>query len=427
MNKKYYKSIDETLYHEILDNGLNVYIIKKDGFSNKCAYFATKFGSFNTGDILVQDDRKTTILGGVAHFLEHRVFDYKKGNVIDLYYKLGADCNAFTSYDRTVYYFSCNDKFEECLELLLDYPTSFTMSKEAVEGEKDIIISELLMYKDDPDDKLFKGLMSCLYKDHPITLDVGGEVSEVKETSYDLLKLVHSKFYTPSNMVLVICGDVDIDKTLEIVKNKEFVNSDIKIKKREYDDSLDIVKESIVINDDVNNEKLLLGYKLKHLDDLDSESRLKTFISLDLLSSILFSSSSNLYNELINEKYISSLGVDILDYEGSLTFILEADLLEDASEVIRKINNTIETALDIIDEDKLNSIKKKEISSIISGSDSVNRIAKNYITYVLDGNDYFTLLDLLKEVTLEDLKEVYNTYLKDAKYAYSLLRGKKDD
>ena len=173
----------------------------------------------------------------------------------------------------------------------------------ALRGE-DIIVSELLMYKDDPDDKLFKGLMSALYKDHPLTLDVGGEVREVRETTYDLLKLVHTTFYTPSNMVLVICGDVDIDKTMNTIRNKEFINSNIEVKKKEYDVSLDIIKESVIINEDVNNEKLLLGYKLKPLDDLDSETRLRTFIALDLLSSILFSSSSDLYNELINNKYI---------------------------------------------------------------------------------------------------------------------------
>ena len=205
MNKRYYENVDETLYHETLDNGLNVYIIKKEGFSNKCAYFATKFGSFNTGDILIEDGKEIKLIGGLAHFLEHRVFDYKKGNVVDIFYKLGADVNAFTSFDRTAYYFSCTDHFNECLELLLDFPTSFTMSKEAVENEKDIIVSELLMYKDDPDEKLFKGLLSCLYKDHPIIQDVGGEVEEVRATTYDLLKLVHNSFYSSNNMVLVIC------------------------------------------------------------------------------------------------------------------------------------------------------------------------------------------------------------------------------
>ena len=427
MNKKYYKSIDETLYHEILDNGLDVYIIKKEGFANNCAYFASKFGSFNTGDILVYNGVETKIIGGLAHFLEHRVFDYKKGNVIDLYYKLGADCNAFTTYDRTVYYFNCNDKFEECLELLLDFPTSFTMTKEAVENEKDIIVNELLMYKDDPDDKLFKGLMASLYKDHPLTLDVGGETSEVRETTYELLKLVHESFYSPNNMVLVICGDVDVEKTMDLVKSKEFTTRELNLKKKEIDKSLSVVCESKIIEDDVNNKKLLLGYKMKPMDDLTNDDRLKVFISMDILSSLLFSNSSEFYNMMINEKYVSSLGVDIFDYEDAFAFIIECDLLKEESLVIKKINERIENTLNIINDEKLDSVKRKEISSIINGCDSINRIARNYLTYVLDGNDFFTLIDVLKSITMEDLKHAYNEYLKGSEYAYSLLRSKSND
>ena len=148
---------------------------------------------------------------------------------------------------QTVYYFSCNEHFEECLDLLLDFPTSFTMTKEAVENEKDIIVSELLMYKDDPDDKLFKGLMSSLYKDHPLTLDVGGEVEEVRATTWELLKKVHSTFYSPNNMVLVVCGDVDVDATISLVENKEFEKTSINITKKEYDKSLHVVNKSNVI------------------------------------------------------------------------------------------------------------------------------------------------------------------------------------
>lgn len=424
MNKRYYSNIDETLYHEVLDNGLDVYIIKKEGFTNKCAYFASKFGSFNTGDRLVFEDREIEIIGGLAHFLEHRVFDYKKGNVIDLYYKLGADCNAFTSYDRTVYYFNCNEKFEECLELLLDFPTSFTMTKEAVENEKDIIVSELLMYKDDPDDKLFKGLMSALYKDHPLTLDVGGEVFEVRETTYELLKSVHESFYSPNNMVLVVCGDVDVDDTLKIIKNKQFVSRELNLKEKVVDKSLSVVCKEKIIEEDINNEKMLLGYKMRPLDDLDSNQRLKLFISMDILSSILFSSSSEFYNMLINEKYTSSLSVDIFDYKDAFTFIIECDLLKEANEIINLINERIANTMDIVNEEKLESVKKKEISSIINGCDSINRIARNYLTYILDGNDFFTLIDVLKEITLDDIKMAYNSYLKNSQYAYSLLKVK---
>ena len=427
MNNKYYDSIDETLYHEVLNNGLDVYIIKKEGFANKCAYFASKFGSFNTGDVLTINGKETKIIGGLAHFLEHRVFDYKKGNVIDLYYKLGADCNAFTTYDRTVYYFNCNEKFEECLELLLDFPTSFTMSKEAVENEKDIIVNELLMYKDDPDDKLFKGLMSSLYKDHPLTLDVGGEVEEVRETTYDLLKSVHDSFYSPNNMVLVICGDVDVEYTMDLIRNKEFETKELNLKKKEIDKSLSVVCKSKIIEEDVNNKKLLLGYKMKPLDDLTADDRLKVFISMDILSSILFSSSSEFYNMMINDKYVSSLGVDIFDYEDAFAFIIEADLLKEEEIVIGKINERISETLRLINEEKLDSVKRKEISSIINGCDSIGRIARNYLTYVLDGNDFFTLIDVLKDISIVDIQNAYNKYLKDSEFAYSLLRGKNND
>ena len=156
MDKWVYSSIDEEVYHKTLSNGLNVYIIKKGGYEEKCAFFGTKFGSFQTGDYLVDSEgKKHLVLGGIAHFLEHRLFDYYKGNVMDLYDELGAYTNAFTSYNKTVYYFSTLDNFDECLNLLLDFPGVFEMSEEAVNKEKDIIVQELLMYKDMADQKLF--------------------------------------------------------------------------------------------------------------------------------------------------------------------------------------------------------------------------------------------------------------------------------
>ena len=325
------------------------------------------------------------------------------------------------------YYFSCNDNFKECLDLLLDFPTSFTMTEEAVENEKGIIVNELLMYKDDPDDKLFKGLMSSLYKEHPITMDVGGEVEEVRSTTYDLLKLVHSAFYSPNNMVLVICGDVDVEETIKQVEAKEFNSSEVEIIKRDFKEDLNVVMESKIIEDDVNNEKLLLGYKMKPLDDIEATKRLKIFISMDMLSSILFSSSSDFYNMMINNKYVSSLGIDIFDYDGVFAFLVEADLLQGESIVIDEINKRIADALNIIDNEKLERIKKKELSQIIMGCDSVSRVARNYLTYVIDGTDFFTLVDVVKEITIDDLIEAYNNYLKGSNYAYSLLRGKSND
>lgn len=427
MDKTYYKSINETVYHTLCKNGLNVYIIKKEGYATKTAYFATKFGSFNTGDTVTINGENIKLLGGLAHFLEHRVFDYKDGNIIDLYYKLGADVNAYTSYDRTVYYFSTTDNFDECLKLLLDFPTSFTMSEEAVENEKDIIVNELLMYKDDPNDKLFKALMNAMYSQHPVKYDVGGNPEEVRATTRDLLKAAHSTYYNPKNMYLVIVGDIDIEHTMEIVENKKFADTHSTYIKNVVDESCDVVKQIVKVKADVNNKKLSIGYKLKALDNLSREDKSRVFLSFDLLTSVLFSSSSEFYRKMIEENYISFLATDMLEYEGLFNILIETDLLKDEKEVFDKINSQLANAMNIINEEKLESIKKKEISYIIKGSDSCGALAKNYITYVLDDMDYCTLIDLIKSIDISDIKKVYNEYFINAKYSYALLVGEEDD
>lgn len=427
MNKTYYENINESVYHTICDNGLNVYIIPKKGFSIKSAYFATKFGSFNTGDTLMNEDKKIVIPGGVAHFLEHRVFDYKKGNIIDLYYKLGADVNAYTSYDRTVYYFSTNDNFKECLELLLDFPTSFTMSNEAVENEKDIIVNELLMYKDDPNDKLFKVLMNAMYKEHPVRYDVGGEPQEVKETTREILEMAHSTYYNPKNMYLVVVGDVDVNEVISIVNNKKFNSDNYSFIHQTINEDSLVVQTSVDIEAEVNNKKLLLGYKFKPLDNLDEQEKSKVFLSFDLLTSILFSRSSEFYKELIENNYVSFLANDILEYPNMFTVLIEADILKDENEVIEKIESQMKNAMKILTQEKLDSIKRKEIASVIKGSDSSPALAKNFMTYILDNMNYCTLIDLIKSIDLKDIKNAYDKYYVGSQISYAVLRGKHND
>lgn len=427
MEKRYYQSVDETVYHLITNNGLNVYIIKKEGFNTKSAFFATKFGSFNTNDILQKKDKKIEIIGGLAHFLEHRVFDYKDGNVIDLFYKLGADVNAYTSYDRTVYYFSTTSNFKECLNLLLDFPTSFTMTKEAVENEKDIIVNELLMYKDDPNDKLFKSLMAAMYKEHPIRYDVGGEVEEVRATSRELLKDVHSTFYNPKNMYLVIVGDIDLEETIKIIENKQFQENTNSYIKKESKETQNIIKDKVICYGDVNNVKMLVGYKLLPLNDLDKFEQARTFISLDLLTSILFSTSSDFYKEIIDKKYVSSLAIDMLEYEGVFAFLVECDLLKDEDKVYELIDKRLKDALNIINEEKLNSIKKKQIATFIKNSDSCLFLAKQYMSTLLDDMDYFGLIDIIKSIDINDLKKVYLKYFSEINVSRAIIRKKEND
>jgi len=426
MDKWVYSSINEEVYHKTLSNGLNVYIIKKKGYEEKCAFFGTRFGSFQTGDYLVdKNGEKHLVLGGIAHFLEHRLFDYYKGNVMDLYDELGAYTNAFTSYNKTVYYFSTLDNFEECLNLLLDFPSCFEMSEEAVNKEKDIIVQELLMYKDMADQKIFDKTMNNLYFEHPIRFDVGGEPEEVRETTRDLLKLCHQTFYSPSNMELVVVGDVDVDKTMELIENnqkdKTFETSkhEAKIINEDYSK---VIKEEEEVSESISNDKLMIAYKIKPFEN----DRVKKQLCLEFISSLLFSSSTDFYENLIKEELASNISGEVMAYNDVNTLVFACDV-NDANKVKELVKDRVSNALNCFNEKDLENIKKSEVSFIIRTCNSVVELAKYFAMYLFEDTNYLNLIDVIKDIKVDDLINFYNEYLKDAVSSVCVLRGESND
>lgn len=426
MDKWVYSSIGEEVYHKVLSNGLNVYLIKKEGFKEKCAFFGTRFGSFQTGDYLIDDKgSKHLVVGGIAHFLEHRLFDYYKGNVMDLYDELGAYTNAFTSYNKTVYYFSTLDNFEDCLNLLLDFPSVFEMSEEAVNKEKDIIVQELMMYKDMPDQKIFDKTMNNLYFEHPIRFDVGGEPEEVRETTRDLLKLCHQTFYAPSNMNLVVVGDIDIDDTLKIIENNqkgktfEASKHEAKILNEDYSK---VVKENEIASENISNSKLMIAYKIKPFSD----NRVKKQLCLEFISSLLFSSSTDFYETLIKEDLANGIEGEVLSYSDVTSLIFACDV-NDEEKVKQMVKDRVSNALSLFNEKDLENIKKSEVSFILRSCNSCVNLAKYFAMYLFEDANYLDLVEVIKSITVSDLVDVYNEYLKDALYTVCVLRGESND
>ena len=426
MDKLVYSSIGEEVYHKVLSNGLNVYLIKKEGYKEKCAFFGTNFGSFQTGDYLIdKDGNKHLVVGGIAHFLEHRLFDYYKGNVMDLYDELGAYTNAFTSYNKTVYYFSTLDNFDKCLNLLLDFPSTFQMSEEAVNKEKDIIVQELMMYKDMPEQKIFDKTMNNLYFEHPIRFDVGGEPSEVRETTRDLLKLCHETFYAPSNMKLVVVGDIDVEETLKLIednqKDKNFKVSkhEVKIIKEDYSK---VVKDEEIVSDSINNSKLMIAYKIKPFE----KDRVKKQLCLEFISSLLFSSSTDFYDTLIKEDLANNIESELLSYKDVTSLIFNCDV-NNVNRVKEMVKERVDNAVKYFNSKDLENIKKGELSFIIRSCNSCVNLAKYFVMYLFEEANYLDLIDVIKSITVDDLKDVYEEYLKDALYTVCLLKGESND
>lgn len=186
LKKRYYPKIAEEVYLATLDNGMSLSIIKKKGFIEKAAFLSTNFGALDNRFYI--DGKLQTYPAGIAHFLEHKLFEDDQGRDVTLdFVKLGADVNAFTTLDRTTYYFSTIDHFEESLELLLKFTSEFTSSEDTVNHEKRIIEQEINMYQDDPDYRVYLGCLQSLYPNTILGQDIAGSIDSIKKiTAKDL-------------------------------------------------------------------------------------------------------------------------------------------------------------------------------------------------------------------------------------------------
>ena len=233
LKKRYYPKIAEEVYLATLDNGMSLSIIKKKGFIEKAAFLSTNFGALDNHFYI--DGKLQTYPAGIAHFLEHKLFEDDQGRDVTLdFVKLGADVNAFTTLDRTTYYFSTIDHFEESLELLLKFTSEFTSSEDTVNHEKKIIEQEINMYQDDPDYRVYLGCLQNLYPNTILGQDIAGSTDSIKKITAKDLKNNFDYFYRPENCHLVLIGDFDIEQIYRFVKEKrsEFTTSHKTVEKK---------------------------------------------------------------------------------------------------------------------------------------------------------------------------------------------------
>ena len=215
------KNIKEKCYMEKLENGLQVIIIPKKEIQKKYIIWATKFGSIDNTFIDSTTGEKVVIPDGVAHFLEHKMFEQKNG-VDSLYVlmALGLDANAYTTNDHTAYLFECTDHFYEGLDELMDYVQNPYFTDQNVEKEKGIIGQEIGMYDDDPGWQLYINAMDCLYEKNPIKVDTAGTVETISGINPEMLYKCYNTFYHPSNMVLTVVGDFEPEAILAEIKKR---------------------------------------------------------------------------------------------------------------------------------------------------------------------------------------------------------------
>ncbi len=220
-----YKNIDETVYIHEHSSGLKSFVVPKKGYSKKYATFATHYGSINNEFVMHGEKDAIRVPDGIAHFLEHKLFEQKDGSVMDKFSQLGSNPNAYTSFAQTVYLFSCTDRFKENFQLLLDFVQNPFITEESVEKEKDIIAQEIRMYEDDPNWRVFFNLLDAFYVNNPVKIDIAGTVESISKIDREVLYKCYNTFYHPSNMMILVVGDVEPEEVFKQIEDSVVAKS----------------------------------------------------------------------------------------------------------------------------------------------------------------------------------------------------------
>lgn len=416
--------IGEEIYSQKLQCGLPVYLLPKKGYKKKFAVYATKYGSIDSEFIVPGEKEPIKVPEGIAHFLEHKLFEEEFGNIFDKFAELGASANAYTNYTNTAYLFSCTDKFEQNLELLIDFVQRPYFTEENVEKEKGIIQQELRMYRDDPNWMVFLNLLKALYKKHPVRNDIGGTIESIQYIDVDTLYKCYNTFYHPENMVLFAVGDFNPEAVFELIKS----NFD----KREYEPQGEIKRiypdEPEEINEDIIVQKLSVSEPLINLGFKDrdigyqGEKLFKKDIMTRILLDILLGRSSDLYRELYEDGLIDDRFH--IDYEGQRDygFCVLGGPTKDPETLHRKILNGLTKYKDSsLNEEAFARIKKKKIGNYVKGFNSPEFIASIFISYYFNNIDIMKYIDVLNRITFEDITSRFDTLIDPAYHSCSII------
>ena len=419
MKKHNLDKMDLEIYEETLDNGMEIYIVPKENVNGYYATLSTKYGSIHNEFIPIDGKDFIKVPDGVAHFLEHKVFEQKDGkDPFTFYSERGCDANANTSNYKTTYLFSGTSNLNDGLNYLLDYVQSPYFTDENVNKEKGIIEQEIKMYDDSPYYKLYDGVIYNAFVNHPIKYPIAGTVESINNITKDDLYTCYNTFYNPCNMFLIVTGNVDPKEIIDLIRvnqsKKEFKQiSKIEIKTSDEPDNvaIEIKKEYF----DVQIPKVSVGYKISLGNNDLNINDFKTYLSI--LFDIKFGSTSEFNEELKEEKLITGdMDISIVntDKHVLVTLINESDNVD---EVINRIEQNLKDLN--IDEEDFNRKKKIRKSASILKSDSIyainNKIMSNIINYneiiyneykKIDEFTYTKLKEIIKNIDLSN-KTIY--------------------
>ncbi|MFC4409155.1 EF-P 5-aminopentanol modification-associated protein YfmH [Chungangia koreensis] len=413
MEELHFQQLDETLYHEKLDNGLSVYILPKKGFSKTYVTFTTKYGSIDRSFVPIGKTEPVTVPDGIAHFLEHKMFEKEEGDVFQQFSQYGASANAYTSFTRTAYLFSATKNLYENTETLLNFVQEPYFTEKTVEKEKGIIGQEITMYDDNPDWRLYYGVIENMFKEHPVKIDIAGTIESIDKITADHLYECYRTFYHPSNMLLFIVGAVDPNEMLDFVKknqsNKQFAEPE-SIERIFPQEPKEAATDRRTLQMDVQKPKMFVGLKAAQTD-LSGNDMLKNELSIQLTLDLLFNRSSDFYTEAYEKGWIDESFAYDFTLENGFGFAIVGSDTSHPEELEQAIKKTFNKAFEKwpFGADELNRARRKRIGQFLRSLNSLEFMANQFTRYAFNEMDLFEVVPTLENLTVADLQEAFKS------------------
>ena len=414
--------VKEKLYIEKLENGLTIMIVPKKGIQKKYVIWGTNYGSNDSKFIVPGESKITEVPKGVAHFLEHKMFEQESGvNSLDTLTALGVEANAYTTNDHTAYLFECTENFYPALDELMNYVQNPYFTDENVEKEKGIIGQEIMMYDDYPEWKVYLNTLEAMYHEHPVKLDITGTIETISHIDKEILYKCYNTFYNPSNMAMVICGDFEPEALLEEVKKRlipKVANGEIK---RIYPEEKEkIVKEKIEQTMDVSQPLFTIGIKDKLAD---TKERVRKHIAIEILLNMIIGKSSKLYKELYDEGIL--FVAPSLDYEFARGYahLLITGQSAEPEKVYKRFKETVaKMKNEPIDVAEFNRIKKRIYGEYVKEYNDTEDIARMFLADFFKGINSFEYLEEITTINEQYVEQILKDVFDEDKMVISVIK-----
>lgn len=416
MHKQTYETINETVYIKTLDNGLTVLLLPKQEMSKTYALFSTNYGSIDRTFVPMDQQQQVTVPEGIAHFLEHKLFEKEDRDVFADFGKLGASPNAYTSFTKTAYLFSATNNIEKNVRVLLDFVQSPYFSEQSVEKEKGIIAQEIRMYDDQPDWRSFMGIIKSMFANHPVNNDIAGTVDSIQKITKEALYMCYHTFYHPENMTLSIAGNFEPQAMMELIQKNQATKQFSKLDeiKRYYPKEQEAVaQKEMHITMPVSIPKVTVGIK-------ESTQYLapSSFLQKDLLQSMVmdyfFATGGSIYQTLYEENLIDNSFEFSTSLEKNFGYSMISSNTQAPKQLADRVKELLlRTNTYTFTPESFETMKKKKIGQLLRSMNSLEYIANQYTHYYSLGLDFFQFIPKVQALTIEEANHFIANWITD--------------